>query len=69
MIEEGFLQWFGYLEKRRMVGLLRGSRSVGQLHKWWIDTVNDCLKKKRFANQASKENGKWRSLVGDPGSP
>ena len=44
-----------------MIGLLgecTGSNSVGRTRKRLIDTMKDCLiKKKRFGCQASKENG------------
>ena len=54
-IEEGVLRWFGHVEriennritKRVYVGEFAGSPSVGRLWKRWIDTVKDCLKKKR----------------------
>ena len=39
------------------VGVCAGSHSVGRPRKRGIDTVKECLKKKRFGCQASKENG------------
>ena len=64
-IDEGVLRWFGHVErmekkriaKRVYVGECAGSRSVGRVRKRWIDTVKDCLRKKKFIYQASKENG------------
>ena len=53
---ESFLRW-------RMIGLLKGfmwecvdNRLVGQPRKRWIDSMNDCLKK-RFECWAIKEKG------------
>ena len=43
--------------KRVYVVKCPGSRSVGRSKKRWIDTVKECLRKKRFECQASKENG------------
>ena len=46
------------ITKRVYVGVCAGSRSVGRPWRGWIDTVKDCLKKKkRFGCQASEENG------------
>ena len=64
-IDESVLWWFGHLEimekdmfpMRVYVGECAGSRSVGKPRKRWIVTVKDCLRKKRFGCQASKENG------------
>ena len=63
-IDEGILWWFGNVErtekvwiaKRVYVGKCPGNHSVGRPQKRWIDTVRDCLRKKRFGCQASKEN-------------
>ena len=41
----------------RLLGEYAGSHSVGRPWKKWIDTVKECLKKKWFGYQASKENG------------
>ena len=67
-INEGVLRWFDHVERmendrianRVYVGECAGSRSVGKRsrrRKRWIDTVKNCLKKKGFGCQASKENG------------
>ena len=62
-IDEGVLRWFGHVErmendriaKRVYVGECAGSRSVGRPRKRWIDTVKDCLKKRRLdVRQARK---------------
>ena len=52
-IDEGVLRWFGHVErekeriaKRVYVGECAGSRSVSKPRKRWIDTVNDCLRKR-----------------------
>ena len=53
-IDEGVLRWFGLMErmenyriaKRVYVGGCAGSRSVGRPRKRWIDTIEDCLKKR-----------------------
>ena len=45
------------IAKRVYVGKCGGSCSVDKPRKRWIDTVKDCLRKKRFGCQASKENG------------
>ena len=42
---------------RESVGECASSRSVGRPRKRWIGTVKECLIKKRFRCQASKENG------------
>ena len=34
------------IAKKSYVGESAGSRSVGKLQKRWINTVNDCLKKR-----------------------
>ena len=55
-IDEGILRWFGHLKrmensriaKRVFVGECASSRSVGRPWKKWIDTVEECLRKKRF---------------------
>ena len=44
------------IAKRVYVGDCAGSRLIDRLQKRWIDTVKDCLKKKRFGCQANKEN-------------
>ena len=58
--------WFSHVErmenyriaKRVYVGVCAGSRLVGRPWKRWIDTMKECLKKKkRFGYQVSKENG------------
>ena len=59
-IDEGVLLWFGHVERMERVGSPRewaGNRSVGRPRKRWIDTEKECLRKKRFRCQASKENG------------
>ena len=64
-IDEGILRWFEHVEimendriaKGVYVGECAGSRSVCQPWKRSIETVDDCLEKKRFGCQASKENG------------
>ena len=46
------------IAKRNYVGGCAGSHSVGRPQKRWIYTMKECLiKEKRFAYQASKENG------------
>ena len=53
-IDEGVLWWFGHVEKiekkrvakRVYVGEYAGSHSVGRLRNKWIDTVEDCLRKR-----------------------
>ena len=63
-IGEGVLRWFDQVEnlesdriaKRVYVGECVGSSSVGRLWKRWIDTVNDCLKK-RGLDVKQAENG------------
>ena len=54
-IDEGVLQWFDHVErigndriaKRVCVGECTGNHSVGRPRKSWIDTMKECLKKKR----------------------
>ena len=53
-IDEGVLRWFGHVErmerdrvaKRIYVGECAVIRSVGRPLKKWIDTVNECLRKR-----------------------
>ena len=47
----------GRIAKRIYVGVCVVSRSVGRPRKRRIDTMKDCLRKKRFECQGSKENG------------
>ena len=64
-IDEGMLWWFAHLErmergmiaKRVCVGEFAGSHSAVRLQKRWLDTVKECLKKRGFGCQVSKENG------------
>ena len=49
--------WSDSMAKRVYVGECAGSRSMGRPRKRWTDTVKECLRKKRFGCQASKENG------------
>ena len=57
------LRWLGHVErmerdmiaKRVYAGECAGSRSVGRPRKKWIDTVNECLKKRGLdARQARR---------------
>ena len=51
---EGVLRWLGHVErmeririaKRFYVGECAGSCSVGRPRKRWMDTVNECLRKR-----------------------
>ena len=43
------------MTKRVYVGVYADSCSVGRWGKRWIDTVKDCLRKRGFGSQASKE--------------
>ena len=62
-IDEGVLRWFGHVErmkndmtaKRVFVGECAGSLSVGRPRKRWIDTVNDCLRKRDLDVRQSRE--------------
>ena len=45
------------IAKRIYVREYEGSHSIHHLQKRWIDPMKDCLKKKKFGCQASKENG------------
>ena len=64
-LDEGVLWWFRHGErmeryriaKRVYIGECAGIHSVGRLQKRWIDTVKQCLRKKRFGCRASKRNG------------
>ena len=40
-----------------LAGECVGNCSVGRPQKRWTDTMEECLRKKRFGCQASKENG------------
>ena len=58
-IDEGVLRWFGHVErmgndrivKRVYVREYTDSLLVGRPRKRWIDTVNDCLKKRGLDNR------------------
>ena len=60
-IDESVLRRFVHIERmgndRIAKRVYIGSRFVGRPCKRWTDSVNDCLKKKRFGCQASRENG------------
>ena len=45
----------GRIPKRVYVGVCAGSHSVGRPRKRWIDTVKECLRKRGFGCQSSKE--------------
>ena len=65
------LLWFGHMEriendrivKRVYVGECAGSRSVGRPRKRWIDTMNNCLRKRgldvRQANRIVQDRNEW----------
>ena len=64
-IDEGTLQWLRHVErmeneymiaKRVYVGECAGICSLGRPWKRLIGTVKECLRKKKFEHQASKEN-------------
>ena len=63
-MDEGVLRWFGHVERMEnnriakgvYVGECAGSRSVGRPRKRRINIMKDCLKKKKFGCQKSKEN-------------
>ena len=64
-IDESVLRWFDHIgrmgndnvAKRIYVGECMGSRLVDRPRKKSIDSVNDCLKKKRFEYWGNKEDG------------
>ena len=74
-IDEGVLLWFDHEERmendrianRVYVGECAGSCSVGRPRKRWIDTVNDCLKKRgvdvRQARRMVRDMSVWRGFV------
>ena len=74
-IDEDVLLWFGHVErmerdriaKRTYVGECAGSRSLGTLRKRWVDTVNECLKKRgldvRQARRMVQNRSEWRGFV------
>ena len=71
-IDEGMLQWFGYVErdriaKRGYVGECAGNHSVGRLRKRWIDTVKECSKKRGFdvrqARKMVQDRSEWLGFV------
>ena len=74
-IDEGVLWWFGHVErmekdriaKRVNVGECAGSRTVGRPRKRWIDTVNDCLRKRgldvRQVRRMVQDRSEWRGFV------
>ena len=74
-IDEGVLRWFDHVEKmerdriakRIYVGVCAGSRSVGRPRKIWIDTVEECLKKRgldvRQAKRMLQDRSEWWGFV------
>ena len=74
-IEEGFLHWFGHLErverdriaKRVYVRECAGRLSVGKPRKRWIDTVKECLRKRGLdamqARRMVQDRSKWLGFV------
>ena len=72
---EGVLRWFGHVErvendriaKRVYVGECAGSRSVGRPRKRWIDTVQECLKKRGLDVKETRRmvhnRSVWRGFV------
>ena len=73
--DESVLRWFGHVErmerdrigKRVYLGECAGSRSVGRSQKKWIDTVEDCLRKRgvdiRQARRMVQDRSEWRWFV------
>ena len=51
------------IAKRVNVGECAGSRSVGRPRKRWIDTVKDCLRKKKV--WMSGKQGEWCRIGGN----
>ena len=52
-LDEGVLRWFSHVERDRIakrvyVGESAGRRSVVRPRKRWIDSVKECLKKRRL---------------------
>ena len=74
-IDESVLRWFGHVErmdegriaKRVYVGECPGSRSLGMPRKRWIDTVQECLKKRgldvRQARRMVQDRSEWLGFV------
>ena len=72
--DEGVLRWFDHVErmendriaKRNYVGEYFGGRLVGKPRKRWIDTVEDCLKKKglnvRQPRRMVHDRSVWRGF-------
>ena len=48
--------------KRIYIGECAGSHSVGRLQKTWIDTVKDCLKKRRSDVRQERRMVQGRSV-------
>ena len=74
-INEGVLQWFSHVERMEndriakgvYVGECAGSRSVGRLGQRWIDTMNNCLRKRgldiRQAKRVVQDRSEWQGFV------
>ena len=65
-IDECMLGWFRYLERDRIakrvyVGGFTVSRSLGGPQKRWIDTMEECLKKRGLDVRQPRRMGKDRS--------
>ena len=75
--DEGVLRWFDHVErmdndifaKRLYVGECVGRHSAGRTRKRWIDTVKDCLRKRRLdvrqAKRMVQDKSEWRGLAVD----
>ena len=74
-IDEGIQLWFGHVErmerdrvvKRVHVGECAGSHSVGRPWKRWIDTMKECLKKRRLdvrqPRRMVQDRSEWWEIV------
>ena len=71
-IDEGVLRLFEEDGRNRIANKVyvreyAGSRSVGSPRKIWIDTVNECLKKRgldiRQARRMVQDRSEWRGFV------
>ena len=71
-IDKGVLRWFSHVEgmekdriaKRVYVGECAGSHSVGRPQKRWIDTMKECLKKKKSSRIGMYGRGLYGGMHG-----
>ena len=64
-MDGSFLRWFGHIERMETdsiaIKVCVGSRSGNRTRNRWIDSVNDCLKKRGL--RMGYDRNEWREFV------